>query len=260
MAVLEELLRTLSVAPVWRLDGRTIVERRTPRITLLRTLLLCNTLLRAADDTEEEEDERRKMYASIMPPSVDVIMASPAPYPRLSVSTNVAADAAIMWRRECVCFIEYSIADLTTSAYPALFASGSGMLEYRPMKRLRKSFGHALDGLIHALKIERNLQLFVPIYALVLVLGGVVGLLNWEWLALFVAGAGFMAVELLNTALERLTDVLDDQKKIMGGSRYHASMKATKDVAAAASLVSLFAVIAVIVTVFWPYADLYVLR
>lgn len=145
-------------------------------------------------------------------------------------------------------------------AYPALFMRKRDMLEYRPMKRMHKSFGHALDGFVHALKHERNLQLFLPVYALVLILGYVVGLLDWEWLALYLAGAGFMAVELLNTALERLTDVLDDQKKVMGGTRYHASMKATKDVAAAASLISLLALIAVVGRVFWPYVELYVLR
>lgn len=128
------------------------------------------------------------------------------------------------------------------------------------MKRVRKSFGYAVDGLMHAFAIERNLQLFAPIYALVLVLGAAVRLLTWEWLILILAGACFMAVELLNTALERLTDVLDDQKKILGGHRYHASMKAAKDVAAAASLIMLLALVAVVITVFWPYADLYVLR
>lgn len=134
------------------------------------------------------------------------------------------------------------------------------MLEYRPMKRIRKSFGHAVDGLTHAIRIERNLQLFVPVYALVLILGGVVGLLTWEWLALFVAGAVFMAVELLNTAIERLTDVLDEERKLLGRKSYHSKMKATKDVAAAASLTALLALIAVVIAVFWPYAELYVLR
>lgn len=145
-------------------------------------------------------------------------------------------------------------------AYRPLFRALRDMLECRPMKRLRKSFGHALDGLIHAIRMERNLQLFLPVYAAVLALGGIVGLLTWEWLALTVAGAGFLAVELLNTALERLVDVLDDQKKVMGATRYHAMMKATKDVAASASLVAFIALAAVILTVFWPYAQLYVLR
>lgn len=125
------------------------------------------------------------------------------------------------------------------------------------MKRIRRSFGHSLEGLQHALQMERNLQLFVPVYVLVLLAGAAVKLLPWEWLALILAGMGFLSVELLNTAVERLTDVLDDQRKVIGRTQYHTMLKAAKDVGAAASLVSLIGVIAVICVVFTPYAQLY---
>ncbi len=126
------------------------------------------------------------------------------------------------------------------------------------MKHLRRSFGFAFEGFVHAMQIERNLQLFVPIYILVLVLGGLVRLLTWEWLALILAGGCFMSIELLNTALERLSDVLDEERKLLGRKSFHAKMKATKDVAAAASLISLIAVIAVIILIFRPYVGIYV--
>ena len=128
------------------------------------------------------------------------------------------------------------------------------------MRRIRKSFGFALEGLSHAVKMERNLQLFLPVYALLLILGSMVRLIGWEWLALIMAGGMFLSVELLNTALERLTDVLDDQKKITGRTHYHATLKAAKDVGAAASLVSLVAMIAVVCIVFGPYVNIYVLH
>lgn len=125
------------------------------------------------------------------------------------------------------------------------------------MKRIRRSFGFASEGLMHAMKIERSLQLFIPVYILVLILGGPVHLLTWEWLALILAGGLFLATELLNTALERLADVLDEERKLAGRKTFHAKMKATKDVAAAASLVSLVAVIAVVLVVFQPYVKIY---
>lgn len=125
------------------------------------------------------------------------------------------------------------------------------------MKRIRRSFGFASEGLMHAMKIERSLQLFIPVYILVLILGGLVHLLTWEWLALILAGGLFLATELLNTALERLADVLDEERKLAGRKTFHAKMKATKDVAAAASLVSLVAVIAVVLVVFQPYVKIY---
>ncbi len=125
------------------------------------------------------------------------------------------------------------------------------------MKRIRRSFGFASEGFMHAMKIERSLQLFIPVYILVLILGGLVHLLTWEWLALILAGGLFLATELLNTALERLADVLDEERKLAGRKAFHAKMKATKDVAAAASLVSLVAVIAVVLVVFQPYVKIY---
>lgn len=128
------------------------------------------------------------------------------------------------------------------------------------MRRIRKSFGFALAGLQHAVAMERNLQLFLPVYALVLILGWMVRLLTWEWLALIIAGGMFLSVELLNTALERLTDVLDDQRKTIGRTHYFRTLKAAKDVGAAASLVSLIAMIAVVCIVFAPYVNMYVLH
>lgn len=126
------------------------------------------------------------------------------------------------------------------------------------MKRLRKSFGHALDGLTHAFSIEKNLQIFLPAYAVVLMLGLWIGLLAWEWLALILTGGFFLSIELLNTSLERLADILDDQKKVVGSRKYHSTLKASKDVAAGASLVSLTATIVVIIIVFMPYVRLFI--
>lgn len=120
------------------------------------------------------------------------------------------------------------------------------------MRRIKRSFGYAVSGLKHAFKVERNLRLFLPTFLLVLVLGGITRLLVWEWLALIISGGAFLATELLNTAIERLADVLDHERKLQGRG-FHAGMKACKDVAAGASLVMFFALIIVIVMVFWPY-------
>jgi undecaprenol kinase len=126
------------------------------------------------------------------------------------------------------------------------------------MKRIQKSFGHALDGLVHAIKTERNLQLFIPVYIVLLLLALPVIRVLWEWIALLMAGGVFLSIELINTSFERLLDVLDDQKKILGSNHYHSTVKAAKDVGAAASLVALLMLIAVVVIVFWPYVKLLV--
>jgi diacylglycerol kinase len=108
--------------------------------------------------------------------------------------------------------------------------------------------------------MERNLQLFLPIYILVLILGAMVRLISWEWLALVIAGSMFLSTEILNTAIERLTDVLDDERKVVGRNHYFKMLKAAKDVGAAASLVSLIAMIAVVCIVFGPYVNIYLLH
>lgn len=132
------------------------------------------------------------------------------------------------------------------------------MVELAPMKRIGKSFGYSIEGLVHAIGMEKNLQIFIPVYIIVLLIGIPARLLTWEWLSLIMSGTTFLSIELLNTALERLTDVLDDQKKITGRNHYHAMLKAAKDVGAAASLISLIGVVAVVAVVFWPYIRLYV--
>jgi len=126
------------------------------------------------------------------------------------------------------------------------------------VKQIQKSLGHAVRGLKEALLLERNFRLFLIVYVGVLLLGIVMRLLVWEWLALILAGGFFLAVELLNTVAERLADILDDQHKVLGRKSYHKQIRMCKDVAASASLLSLLTVMAVTVLVFWPYVKLYV--
>lgn len=67
------------------------------------------------------------------------------------------------------------------------------------------------------------------------------------------SGGGFLVTELLNTALERLVDAVDDirRKEDITLPR-HAKLKATKDVASSASLVALGITGIVILMIFVP--------
>ncbi len=110
-----------------------------------------------------------------------------------------------------------------------------------------------MDGLWHALTTERNLILFVCVYGVVLIVALYVHIQRWEWIALIISGFTFVCIELLNTALERFVDAFDEYRRQEHGSKhYHLGLKATKDVAAAASLVSLACVILTIWIVFCP--------
>lgn len=120
------------------------------------------------------------------------------------------------------------------------------------MQRIIKSLGFALEGLLHALKYERNLQLFTLGYIAMLLLASTQTLESWEWLALIASGGAFMAVELFNTALERLTDAVDALPKEKANASLHHSMKAAKDVSAAAALVGFVAVVVTVVAILGP--------
>lgn len=124
------------------------------------------------------------------------------------------------------------------------------------MRRMKRSLGFAIAGLVHAFEREKNLQLFFYGYIVVLACGVYVHLLEWEWLAIVIAGGLFLATELLNTAIERFVDVIDHNRKLDGEHGFHANLKAAKDVAAAASLISLTVNVIVICVVFYPYADM----
>jgi undecaprenol kinase len=112
-----------------------------------------------------------------------------------------------------------------------------------------RSLGFALEGLTHALRVERNLQLFSAGFIVILIVALSLHLARWEWIALLVSGGAFFAVELFNTALERLTDAVDALPKERANASLHASMKATKDVSAAAALVGFVTMVAVILLV-----------
>ncbi len=121
------------------------------------------------------------------------------------------------------------------------------------MKKSVQSLGHALRGLSHAVKEERNLRAFLIGHTILLLLGIIVRI---DFLSLlivtFIAGL-FVAVELLNTAIERLADTVDDCKKTSLGGHYHIGIKQTKDVASAASLIMLIVYVCAVILIALPY-------
>lgn len=116
-----------------------------------------------------------------------------------------------------------------------------------------QSFLYALEGITHALTTERNLRVFAVMYLLSLALGWILNLEQSEWPFIVFAGGMFLAVELVNTALERLADAFHDHS-VKQADHYHDSIKATKDIAAGASLVCAVVWLSVLILVFIPHA------
>lgn len=117
-----------------------------------------------------------------------------------------------------------------------------------PMQHYYRSLRFSLEGLFHALKTERNLKLFTALYVLSLIISTLLQLSVRDWEIVIFTGGVFLAVELLNTALERFTDAFDRHSQ----SIHSPAIKATKDIAAGASLVCAVAWIVILSMIFLP--------
>ncbi|MDN4607051.1 diacylglycerol kinase family protein [Sporosarcina highlanderae] len=92
-----------------------------------------------------------------------------------------------------------------------------------------KSFHYALKGIQHGFSAERNMK-FHCIAALGVIFGGVLtGLSKLEWLTIIILIGGMIALELMNTAIERTVDLVTDD--------FHPLAKQAKDLASGAVLV-----------------------
>jgi diacylglycerol kinase (ATP) len=117
------------------------------------------------------------------------------------------------------------------------------------MKKLIKSFGYALDGLLAAIKTERNIKIHLVAAVLVVLLGLYLGLSAVQW-CLVAFAIGFVLVsELFNTSIERLSSAVADGKQSQ-------SIKAVKDISAAAVFISaITALVTGIFVLFIPLVD-----
>jgi diacylglycerol kinase len=122
------------------------------------------------------------------------------------------------------------------------------------VQRYFHSLTHALRGLQTAVRRERNLRLFLALIAAVAFLSFSLRIQDWEWAILLLSGGAFLGVELLNTALERFTDLFDEHVKGSEFERSHFShIKAVKDVASAAALVAGLTAAVVTTIILYPY-------
>ncbi len=111
--------------------------------------------------------------------------------------------------------------------------------------RLVKSFSYACNGLKNAITKERNLQIHIGISILVIFLGFYLQLKVIDWMIIVMMIGGMLVFELINTAIERLVDLVTME--------YHPLAKIVKDVSAAAVFVFAITAVVVGVLVFYPY-------
>ena len=123
---------------------------------------------------------------------------------------------------------------------------------------LLTSFNFAFDGIVHALRYERNMWIHFGIAGLVLIAGLFFALTRVEVIALLVAISFVLITEMFNTAIEHVVDLVTDEDD--------PRARVAKDVAAGAVLVAAVNAIAVAYLVFYdkitsvPYTILSKLR
>lgn len=103
-------------------------------------------------------------------------------------------------------------------------------------KQLNQSIGHALDGIFNLIKEERNAKIHLVATALVIYVGFNMEFTAQEWIWISLAVACVWVAELINTSIERLTNLVSPE--------HHPLAKQVKDYAAGAVLVmSLWAIV-----------------
>jgi diacylglycerol kinase len=113
------------------------------------------------------------------------------------------------------------------------------------MRTLIGSFRHAIRGIRYAFLRERNFQIELGLAALAIVLSFALPLSQAERAAIFLVIALVLPMELLNTACERIMDMLKPG--------VHPYAKVVKDLAAAAVLISALLAALVGAAVFLPH-------
>ncbi len=113
------------------------------------------------------------------------------------------------------------------------------------LEKLFRSFRHAFRGLKYVLKNEQNFQLEILIGIFIVILMFVFDIRDWQKVALFLVIFSVLAMELVNTIMERVVDILKP--------RVHPYAQLIKDIMAAAVLVASFGAIVIGIIIFYPY-------
>lgn len=113
------------------------------------------------------------------------------------------------------------------------------------VRKISKSFHCAFRGLKYALSVEKNFQIEVIIAAFIIALILIFKIKNWEAVILFSMIMWVLVVELCNTVVERVVDILKP--------RVHPYIRLIKDMMASVVLISAVFAAVIGVIIFYPY-------
>lgn len=97
-------------------------------------------------------------------------------------------------------------------------------------KKFIDSFKYALQGIIQALKDEKNLIIDILIMIVVIIFGIILKINQSEWIICIIQFGFVISLEMVNTAIENTVDLITIEK--------HPKAKIAKDVSAGAVLIA----------------------
>ncbi len=107
---------------------------------------------------------------------------------------------------------------------------GKNEIIKRPWYKLVKSTKYSIEGLVYAYSNEQSLYRHGFATILVIIIGLFLDLTFMNWVVMMLASAILLSIELLNTAVEAVVDLVTDE--------FHPNAKIAKDCGSAASFVA----------------------
>ena len=111
--------------------------------------------------------------------------------------------------------------------------------------KLIRSIGFAWNGCKACFHTQNNFRIHIIVGSLALLLGAVLHISNGEWIALILCIGSVLILEIINTAIEKLCDLVEKD--------HHPEIKFIKDVAAGAVLISALVSICIVVINYIPW-------
>lgn len=111
-------------------------------------------------------------------------------------------------------------------------------------KKLINSFKYAFKGIVSSIKSERNMKIHFTMMILVIIAGILLNISMWEWITCFILFGLVISLEMINTAIEIVVDMISPEYNLKAGH--------VKDIAAGAVLVNAIVAFIVGLLIFLP--------
>jgi diacylglycerol kinase len=120
-------------------------------------------------------------------------------------------------------------------------------MEYIPFspKKFLKSFGFASKGVVNLFKNEQNARFHIITGVFVGVFAYIIGVTRIEATILFFAFVSVLTIEIINTAIEKLLDLIHPES--------HKTIEYIKDAMAGAVLIASIIAFVVGILIFYPH-------